>query len=139
MQNALPYRAWATNQNNSSSGTSSTFCIKHSEGGDLRSIVDETPVIIFMKGGDCMGHVVKLLLQGLGVNPVVYEVDDNDETDVCNELMAKIINGGNEEELIQFPVAFIGGELFGGLDHVMATHITGDLTFVLKQAGASWL
>ncbi|KAG9149837.1 hypothetical protein Leryth_024665 [Lithospermum erythrorhizon] len=79
MQDAIPYRRWATNQNNSSSSTSSTIYLKGPEGHDLKRIVEETPVLIFMKSGDCMGHVVKRLLQGLGVNPSVYEIDDKDE------------------------------------------------------------
>ncbi|GAA0164159.1 oxidoreductase [Lithospermum erythrorhizon] len=140
MQEAIPYRRWATNQNNSSSSTSSTIYLKGPEGHDLKRIVEETPVLIFMKSGDCMGHVVKRLLQGLGVNPCVYEIDDKDEKRICVEIMGIIDGGGGRDgEGVQFPVAFIGGELFGGLDRVMATHITGELNLVLKQAGALWL
>jgi glutaredoxin-related protein len=34
---------------------------------------------------------------------------------------------------------FIGGNLFGGLDRIMATHISGELVPILKQARALWL
>jgi glutaredoxin 3 len=40
---------------------------------------------------------------------------------------------------VQFPVVFVGGKLFGGLERVMATHITGELVPILKDAGALWL
>lgn len=77
------------------------------------------------------------LLLSLGVNPGVYEVDENDEVGVIAELEA-LINGDKEEKL-QFPVVFIGGRLFGGLDRLMASHISGELVPILKQAGALWL
>lgn len=87
-----------------------------------------------------MSHVVKRLLQGLGVNPVVFEIDETDETGVVGQL-EKVV--GDDGELggrrLQFPAVFIGGELFGGLDRIMATHITGELIPVLKKAGALWL
>ncbi|CAN1123572.1 GRXC9 [Linum perenne] len=76
-----------------------------------------------------MTHVVKRLLLCIGVNPPVFEVDDENETRVLKELAAAV----------QLPAVFIGGKLFGGLDKVMSSHITGELVPVLKQAGALWL
>ncbi|CAN1123573.1 GRXC9 [Linum perenne] len=73
-----------------------------------------------------MTHVVKRLLLCIGVNPPVFEVDDENETRVLKELET-------------LPAVFIGGKLFGGLDKVMSSHITGELVPVLKQAGALWL
>jgi glutaredoxin 3 len=81
-----------------------------------------------------MSHVVNRLLLGLGVNPAVYEVDEKDDASVVRELESIAGNGK-----VQFPAVFIGGSLFGGLDRLMATHISGDLVPVLKQAGALWL
>lgn len=93
-----------------------------------------------------MGHVVKHLLLGHGVNPGVYEVDEKDEVCVVKQLESI---GAAEEEgdesvsssssTVQFPAVFIGGRLFGGLDRVMAAHITGELVPLLKEAGALWL
>ncbi|CAN1283876.1 GRXC9 [Linum perenne] len=71
-----------------------------------------------------MCHVVKRLLNGLGVNPTVYDVDEPDEGHVAD---------------VQFPVVFVGGKVFGGLERVMATHISGELVPILKDAGALWL
>ncbi|KAF7140997.1 hypothetical protein RHSIM_Rhsim06G0136100 [Rhododendron simsii] len=108
---------------------------------DVRNMVSENAVIVFGKRGCCMSHVVKRLLQGLGVNPVVFEIEESDENGVVDELEAVIGGGGDEEggRRLQFPAVFIGGELFGGLDRIMATHITGELIPVLKKAGALWL
>ncbi|CAN1283875.1 GRXC9 [Linum perenne] len=76
-----------------------------------------------------MCHVVKRLLNGLGVNPTVYDVDEPDEGHVAKELSS----------LVDFPVVFVGGKVFGGLERVMATHISGELVPILKDAGALWL
>lgn len=85
-----------------------------------------------------MCHVVKRLLLGLGVNPAICEVGDE-----INE--AVLIQEFGEEASISlqkamlFPAVFIGGKLVGGLDRLMAVHISGDLVPILKQAGALWL
>ncbi|KAJ0052809.1 hypothetical protein Pint_02342 [Pistacia integerrima] len=95
----------------------------------MGKMVSENAVIVFARRGCCMSHVVKRLLLGLGVNPAVYEVDEEDE-----------INKGNGiDQKVQFPAVFIGGKLFGGLDRIMATHISGELIPVLKEAKALWL
>ncbi|CAI0445157.1 unnamed protein product [Linum tenue] len=75
-----------------------------------------------------MCHVVKRLLLGLGVNPTVFEVDEPE--------LSSLVDDGGE---VQFPAVFVGGKLFGGLERVMATHISGELVPILKDAGALWL
>ena len=37
------------------------------------------------------------------------------------------------------PAVFIGGKLVGSMDRVMASHISGSLVPLLKEAGALWL
>lgn len=86
-----------------------------------------------------MLHVVRRLLQVLGVNPVVSEIDEEVEKEVIEELESISGAGDRTETRLQFPAVFIGGRLFGGLDRIMAAHISGELTPVLKQAGALWL
>lgn len=88
-----------------------------------------------------MCHVVRRLLQGLGVNPTVAEVDEKDEAAVTKELsrMVGVEEGHLDDGRVQFPVVFVGGKLFGGLERVMATHISGELVPILKEAGALWL
>ncbi|GMN53887.1 hypothetical protein TIFTF001_023018 [Ficus carica] len=95
-----------------------------------------------------MGHVVKHLLLGHGANPAVCEVEEAEETAVIEELESAMAVSAEDRERegpagsrrrVQFPAVFIGGRLFGGLDRVMAAHISGELVPLLKQAGALWL
>ncbi|XP_022849985.1 glutaredoxin-C9-like [Olea europaea var. sylvestris] len=105
---------------------------------DLKNMVKDNAVIVFGKKGCCMSHVIKRLLQALGVNPAVYEVDEVDENEVVIELEG-IRAGDGKQCSMQFPAVFIGGRWFGGLERIIASHITGELTPLLKQAGALWL
>ncbi|PKU69668.1 Monothiol glutaredoxin-S5 [Dendrobium catenatum] len=85
---------------------------------EITKAVMENPVVVVGRRGCCLVHVVRRLLQGQGVNPTVCEVGDED-----NEL----------------PAVFIGGRLVGGLDQLMAVHISGELVPILRNAGALWL
>ncbi|RRT76383.1 hypothetical protein B296_00027517 [Ensete ventricosum] len=86
-----------------------------------------------------MVHVVRRLLQGQGVNPVVCEVgEDADE--------AALVAGlpGADDDAIDLaaaalPAVFVGGRLVGGLERLVAVHIAGELVPILKRAGALWL
>ncbi|ESW28484.1 hypothetical protein PHAVU_003G290400 [Phaseolus vulgaris] len=102
---------------------------------DVVKMVSENPVIVVGTQGCCMCHVVQKLLQGLGVNPPVYEVDEGEEDEVAMELSRKVVGGGR----VQFPAVFVSGKYFGGLERVMAKHISGELVPILKDAGALWL
>ncbi|PIA31251.1 hypothetical protein AQUCO_05100044v1 [Aquilegia coerulea] len=156
MQQALPYRLWLSNPvknsmngsletkalfNNVEAPSTTTSTKEGSRRNTVKNMVLENAVILFGKRGCCMCHAMKRLLLMLGVNPGVYEVDEHEEEAVINELMT-IINqnrdGGNDNRP-QFPSMFIGGKLFGGLDKLMAAHISGELVPMLKQAGALWL
>lgn len=99
----------------------------------MKKMVEEKAVIVIARKGCCMSYVVKRLLQGLGANPAVCEVEEGFEDDVVADLRAA------DGAAVQLPVVFIGGRCFGGLDRIMTTHITGELTPLLKQAGALWL
>ncbi|CAF2310093.1 hypothetical protein BRARA_J00214 [Brassica rapa] len=97
-------------------------------------LVMENAVVVFARKGCCMGHVVKRLLLTHGVNPLVVEIDEEDNNDmIISDLGKTVINKEN------LPVMFIGGKLFGGLENLMAAHINGDLVPTLRQAGALWL
>ncbi|KAF5732585.1 putative glutaredoxin grx [Tripterygium wilfordii] len=147
MQQAIPYKSWLpiyTTNNNPLNPSSLTQKSNNgvNDGGVLRgskkkmgTMVSENAIIVFAKRGCCMGHVVRRLLLGLGVNPPLYEIDEEEEDGVLKELM-EIVNKGKK---VQLPAVFIGGALFGGLDRVMATHISGELVPILKEAGALWL
>ena len=90
---------------------------------EVRRAVAECPVLVVGRRGCCLSHVVKRLLQGLGVNPAVQAE------------LAGVVDGGD----VALPAVFVGGRLLGGLDRLMAVHISGDLVPILKDAGALWL
>lgn len=150
MQEAIPYRTHlhspsvvsASGNGSPEHGGVNSICHKAaaSDAKSVEKMVLENAVVVFGKRGCCMCHVVKTLLLGHGVNPTVFEVDEADEGTVAEELSRihvekREINNG----IIQFPAVFVGGKLFGGLDQVIATHISGDLVPILKDAGALWL
>ncbi|EES03406.1 hypothetical protein BDA96_03G271100 [Sorghum bicolor] len=91
--------------------------------------VAESPVLVVGRRGCCLSHVVKRLLQGLGVNPAVHEVADE-------SALAGVVPAADAAAL---PAVFVGGKLLGGLDRLMAVHISGELVPILKKAGALWL
>lgn len=145
MHQAIPYRTCVTNSTSSpardSSPTTSNVDNNSTNATNIRNsvnkMISENAVIVFGRRGCCMCHVVKRLLLGHGVNPTVFEVEEECEIGVVDELM-KMIGEGDQDQ-IQFPVVFVGGKVFGGLEKVMATHISDELVPILKQAGALWL
>ncbi|CAI9760175.1 unnamed protein product [Fraxinus pennsylvanica] len=132
MQQAIPY----TNlpPTTTSNGGATTHVV------EVPKLVAENAVVVFARSGCCMCHVVKLLLHGHGVNPTIFDVDEQNEATVTGEL-SKIIGTGetNAAGRPQLPTVFVGGKLFGGLEEVMAAHISGELVPVLRKARALWL
>lgn len=151
MQKALSYRTWPPSTSTAAAadgGSASLDSKSHiqvdagtaSSDISVAKLVSENAVIVFGRRGCCMCHVVKQLLLGLGVNPTIFFVDEEDEAATIDELSK--INGGVDGESngkLQFPAVFVGGKLFGGLERVMATHITGELVPMLREARALWL
>ncbi|KAJ4839703.1 Glutaredoxin-C9 [Turnera subulata] len=159
MQEAIPFRTYTPattagnnrlflprDNSNLGDGGGGRVIVVNGTNGDrnrVQKLVLENSVIVFGRRGCCMCHVVKKLLLGLGVNPAVFEVEEKDEVYVIKEL--SMINDGDREgedvghDQVQFPVVFVGGKLFGGLERIMATHISGELVPILKDAGALWL
>ncbi|KMT01924.1 hypothetical protein BVRB_9g209480 [Beta vulgaris subsp. vulgaris] len=148
MYQALPYKTWHTTNlfpasppfNNLFTSSSNGTVAKTRHNTNMKSLIDENAVIIFGRRGCCMSHVVRRLLLGLGVNPNVYDVDEQDEQSVFDELNKMSPTGNAVNNCpVTFPTVFIGGRWFGDLDRIIATHITGELTPILKDAGALWL
>uniref|UniRef100_A0A0D9V3X5 Uncharacterized protein n=1 Tax=Leersia perrieri TaxID=77586 RepID=A0A0D9V3X5_9ORYZ len=104
------------------------------EAAEVRRAVAESPVLVVGRRGCCLIHVVKRLLQGLGVNPAVHEVAAGEAA-----LKGIVPAGGGESGAAALPAVFVGGKLLGGLDRLMAVHISGELVPILKKAGALWL
>lgn len=82
-----------------------------------------------------MCHAVKRLFCGMGVNPTVYELDQDPRGKEIERALMRLL--GNYSSAV--PVVFIGGKLIGAMDRVMASHINGTLVPLLKEAGALWL
>lgn len=102
----------------------------------IERLAGENAVVLFSVSTCCMCHVVKRLLCGLGVNLTVYELD---EVDVGGAHVQTALGRFVGDLSQPVPAVFIGGKLVGGLDHVMAAHISGNLVPLLKEAGALWL
>ncbi|XP_051128765.1 glutaredoxin-C9-like [Andrographis paniculata] len=101
-----------------------------------RKVVEENAAVVFARKGCCMCHVIKLLLHGHGVNPTILQVDEQREGELAEEL-TKIT--GDSAPVLRFPAVFFGGKLFGGLEEIMAAHISGELVPRLREARALWL
>ncbi|CAL8993627.1 unnamed protein product [Prunus brigantina] len=94
----------------------------------------KSAVVIFSVSSCCMCHAVKRLFCGMGVNPTVYELDQDPRGKEIERALMRLL--GNSPAV---PVVFIGGKLIGTMDRVMASHINGSLVPLLKEAGALWL
>ncbi|CAO2829787.1 unnamed protein product [Amaranthus hypochondriacus] len=95
-------------------------------------LASESAVVIFSMSNCCMCHAVKSLLCGMGVNPSVYELDQDPKGKDMERALIRLLG-------TSVPVVFIGGKLVGAMDRVMASHINGSLVPLLKEAGALWL
>ncbi|KAI4999606.1 hypothetical protein ZWY2020_004195 [Hordeum vulgare] len=139
MYQAIPYsssRPWTTRPSPPSAMAEAAVKTETAEAAASREdaagverAVSESPVVVVGRRACCLTHVVKRLLQGLGVNPAVHEVADE-------AALAGVVPDGGEAAL---PTVFVGGKLLGGLDRLMAVHISGELVPILKKAGALWL
>ncbi|KAL8511542.1 hypothetical protein ACS0TY_018085 [Phlomoides rotata] len=138
MQQALPFRDWLPTAGGSSVLPPGNITSKAAaEISDVRQLVAENAVVVVARRGCCMCHVVKLLLHGHGVNPSIFDVDEQNEADLIKELST--INGAGKSTAPQFPAVFVGGAHLGGLEAVMAAHISGELVPRLREARALWL
>lgn len=97
-------------------------------------LASESAVVIFSISSCCMCHAVKRLFCGMGVSPAVYELDQDPRGKEMERALMRLL--GNSTAV---PVVFIGGKLIGAMDRVMASHISGTLVPLLKEAGALWL
>ncbi|CAI9093133.1 OLC1v1028554C1 [Oldenlandia corymbosa var. corymbosa] len=119
-------------------GYSNYVAAKHQQAVDpLERVVrlaSGSAVVIFSLSSCCMCHAVKRLFCGMGVNPTVYELDQDPRGKEIERALMRLL--GNAPAV---PVVFIGGKLVGAMDRVMASHINGTLVPLLKEAGALWL
>ncbi|XP_059281419.1 glutaredoxin-C1-like [Lycium ferocissimum] len=97
-------------------------------------LASSSAVVIFSLSTCCMCHATKRPFCELGVSPTVYELDQDSNGKGMERALSKLL--GNSSIV---PVVFIGGELIGSMDRVMASHINGTLVPLLREAGALWL
>ncbi|KAL0855912.1 hypothetical protein Bca101_061065 [Brassica carinata] len=105
----------------------------------LESLVAESAVVIFSVSTCCMCHAVKGLFRGMGVSPVVHELDLLPYGGDIQRALIRLLGCSGASSPGALPVVFIGGKLVGAMDRVMASHINGSLVPLLKDAGALWL
>ncbi|THU50834.1 glutaredoxin-C5-like [Musa acuminata AAA Group] len=107
----------------------------------VERLAGESAVVIFSVSTCCMCHAVKRLFCGMGVSPMVVELDEDPRGGEMERALARILGGGGAAVAgsAAVPVVFIGGKLVGAMDRVMAAHINGTLVPLLKDAGALWL
>ncbi|KAH0466894.1 hypothetical protein KFK09_005068 [Dendrobium nobile] len=99
----------------------------------VERLAAESAVVIFSVSSCCMCHAVKRLFCGMGVNPTVYELDEDPRGKEIERALTRLLGSA------AVPVVFVGGKLVGAMDRVMASHINGTLVPLLKEAGALWL
>lgn len=97
----------------------------------IRRLISEHPVIIFSRTSCCMCHVMKKLLATIGVHPTVIELDD-DEIDALASCSSATVPAAT-------PSVFIGGAFVGGLESLVALHLSGHLVPKLVEVGALWV
>ncbi|KAK8656657.1 hypothetical protein V6N13_098599 [Hibiscus sabdariffa] len=99
----------------------------------LRRMISEHPVIIFSRSSCCMCHVMKKLLATIGVHPTVIELDDREMASL------PFPPPPGQYSLSPSPALFIGGTCIGGLETLMALHLSGHLVPKLVEVGALWV
>ncbi|XP_020597614.1 glutaredoxin-C1-like [Phalaenopsis equestris] len=100
----------------------------------INKLVSQKAVVIFSTTSCCMCHTVKSLICELGVNPAIYELDEEPSGKEMEKALSRLL-GRNPP----MPAVFIGEKLIGSTDKVMSLHLSGKLVPLLRDAGALWL
>ncbi|XP_009108817.1 glutaredoxin-C6 isoform X1 [Brassica rapa] len=118
------------------SSTSLSIDEEESSEAKIRRLISEHPVIIFNRSSCCMCHVMKRLLSTIGVVPTVIELDDHEVSSLPMALEEEYSGGGSV--VVPPPAIFIGREYVGGLESLVALHLSSHLVPKLVQVGALW-
>ncbi|KAH6761319.1 Thioredoxin superfamily protein [Perilla frutescens var. hirtella] len=92
----------------------------------IQRLISENPVIIFSRSSCCMCHVMKRLLSTIGVHPTVIELEED-------EIAALSDDSGAASAA---PALYIGGACVGGLESLVALHLSNNLVPKLVEVGA---
>ncbi|KAM6541826.1 hypothetical protein CsatB_006273 [Cannabis sativa] len=130
----------------SSSSSTNSLSIDDEESIDTRiqRLISEHPVIIFTRSSCCMCHVMKKLLATIGVHPTVIELDDHEipflpsppPPPPSDDSSDNAATGGGHHGFAAAPAVFIGGVCIGGLESLVALHLSGHLIPRLVEVGA---
>ncbi|XP_047316615.1 monothiol glutaredoxin-S11-like [Impatiens glandulifera] len=94
----------------------------------VKRLVSENRILIFSKSSCCLSYVVHVLLQDLGANPFVCEIDKEPE---CREMEKALVKLGCSSCV---PAVFIGGKLMGSTNEIMSLHLSGSLMPLLNPS-----
>ncbi|KAF8392553.1 hypothetical protein HHK36_022898 [Tetracentron sinense] len=83
-------------------------------------------VVIFSNSSCCMCYTVKILFNELGVEPLIYMIDQFPEG---REMEMALLRMGCSSAV---PAVFIDGKLIGSTNEVMSLHLSGSLVQMLK-------
>ncbi|KAL9168102.1 hypothetical protein ABFS82_05G139000 [Erythranthe guttata] len=102
--------------------TASPLAIDVDESTEMRieRLVSENPVVIFSRSSCCMCHVMRRLLSNIGVHATVIELEEDEITAV------KPVS----------PALYLGGAWVGGVESMVALHLSNDLVPKLVEVGA---
>ncbi|KMT17926.1 hypothetical protein BVRB_2g034500 [Beta vulgaris subsp. vulgaris] len=111
------------------SGNTSPLAIDISESTEVRiqRLISENPVVIFSRSSCCMCHVMKNLLHTIGVHPTVIELEEDEISGIPTN---------SAEDSGETPALFIGGTRVGGLESLVALHLSNKLVPLLVDVGA---
>ncbi|KAK8520345.1 hypothetical protein V6N13_031200 [Hibiscus sabdariffa] len=120
--------------------SSAGFSIDEEESAEerIRRLISEHPVIIFSRSSCCMCHVMKKLLATIGVHPTVIELDDHEIASLPPPPPPPAGAHGSISSKNPTPAVFIGGTCVGGLESLVALHLSGHLVPKLVEVGALW-
>ncbi|XP_019703073.1 glutaredoxin-C1-like [Elaeis guineensis] len=100
----------------------------------VMKLASQRAVVIFSTSSCCLCHAVKRLFLELGVNPAVYELDEDPRGREMERALTRHL--GRSPPV---PAVFIGGKFIGFTDRIMSLHLGGELVQLLRDAGAIWL
>ncbi|KAK6135083.1 hypothetical protein DH2020_031146 [Rehmannia glutinosa] len=100
----------------------------------IERMASASAVVIFSMSTCCMCHAVKRLFCGMGVNPTVYEIDEDPLGKEMETALMRLLGGASA-----VPVVFIGGRLVGAMDSVMGSHINGTLIKKQERCELTWI
>ncbi|KAJ8750626.1 hypothetical protein K2173_015803 [Erythroxylum novogranatense] len=120
---------------------SSSLSIDAAESTETRiqRLISDHPVIIFSRSSCCMCHVMKKLLATIGVHPTVIELDDHEISALPPPPPPAQDADDTPPSPSRSPLApavFIGGTCIGGLESLVALHLSGHLIPKLVEVGA---